>query len=53
MGGWGGEGGEGGGKKPQIRHGGQKWSTDGHDHTTRPKGDHCNQGYNSRPMPPN
>ena len=46
-------GGEGGGKNPQVKTRGDQLPTDGPDHTTRPKGHHSGQGYNSRPITPN
>ena len=61
MGGWeAGRGGKGWGgvgreeaKAPQVKTRGPELPTDGPDHTTRPKGHHSSQGWNSRSIMPN
>ena len=40
-------------KPPQVKTRGDQLPIDGPDHTTRPKGHHSGQGWNSRPMTPN
>ena len=40
-------------KPPQVKTRGDQLPTDGPDHTTRLKGHHSGQGYNSRPITPN
>ena len=46
-------GGEGEAKASQVNTRGPELPTGGPDHTTRPKGHHSSQGYNSRPVMPN
>ena len=40
-------------KAPQVKTRGRELLTDGPDHTTRPKGHHSGQGWNSMPVTPN
>ena len=40
-------------KAPQVKTRGPELPTVGPDHTTRPKGHHSGQGYNSRSITPN
>ena len=40
-------------KPPQVKTRGDQLPTDGPDHTTRPKGHHSGQGWNSRLTTPN
>ena len=47
------EGGKGGDKNSQVKTRGHQSPSDGPDHSTRPKGHHSGQRYNSRLVTPN